>query len=249
MSIFSTPLVADSVARVLAALSNHAPKPRRRFADLAADITPIEVPTRHGPVSCVIYRAPGGPDEQPGERSPVYVNLHGGGFVVRYPQQDDPWCRYLAAHAGVVVVNVDYDTAPRHRFPIPVEQAYDVVTWAADPGRDWDGSRLCVGGQSAGGNLAAAVARLALDGGAPQIALQVLHYPVLDLVTPSADKPAVQGRRAVPVWMGQVFDQAYLPDPDQRAYPRLPRVGRQRREHHRHRPHPGDHRRTGQPAR
>src|ERR1700744_713065 len=116
--------------------------------------------------------------------APVYVNFHGGGFVVRHPEQDDPFCRYLAAHAGVAVVNVDYDVAPRHRFPDPVEEAYDAVCWAAGPGHGWDGARLCVGGQSAGGTLAAGAARLALEEDGPAIALQVLHYPLLDIATP-----------------------------------------------------------------
>ena len=64
----------------------------------------------------------------------MYVNVHGGGFVVGHREQDDPWCRYLAAHANVVVINTDYALAPRERFPVPVEQIYDVLQWAADAG-------------------------------------------------------------------------------------------------------------------
>src|SRR6202000_3541036 len=94
-----------------------------------------------------------------------YVNVHGGGFVVGHPEQDDPWCRYLAAHAKVAVVNTDYVLAPHRRFPVPVEQIHDVLQWASSPDREWDGTRLCVGGQSGGGNLAAGAARLALENG------------------------------------------------------------------------------------
>lgn len=61
----------------------------------------------------------------------MYVNAHGGGFGIRYPEQDDPFCRYLAAQAGVVVINVDYAVAPQARFPVAVEQLYDVLTWAS----------------------------------------------------------------------------------------------------------------------
>lgn len=143
--------------------------------------------------------------------------MHGGGFVIGHPEQDDPWCRYLAANAGVAVVNPDYALAPRRRFPTSAEQIYDVVCWAASTDRAWDGARLCVGGQSAGGNLSAAAARLALENGGPAIALQVLHYPPLDLVTPTRDKPSTAGPRAVmKPWMGEVFDTAYIPDPVQR---------------------------------
>jgi acetyl esterase/lipase len=99
-----------------------------------------------------------------------------------------------------------------------VEQAYDVVLWASAPEHDWDGSRLCSGGQSAGGCLAAAAARLALENGRPKIALQVLHYAVLDLVTPLRDKPAPTGRSALPAWLGEVFDTAYIPHPAGRRH-------------------------------
>jgi acetyl esterase len=89
----------------------------------------------------------------------VYVNIHGRGFVVGHREQDDPWCRYLADRAKVVVVNTDYVLAPRHRFPAAPAQAYDIVCWAAGADREWNGARLSVGGQSAGGNLAAVAAR------------------------------------------------------------------------------------------
>lgn len=211
MSVLSVPLVGDSVAWAMSALSTVVPKPRGRFPDLVVATSTVTVPTRHGPVRCTVYHPPGATG-----RPPVYVNVHGGGFVIRYPEQDDPWCRYLATHAEITVVSVDYDTAPRHRFPIPVEQVFDVVTWAAAPERDWDGSRLCVGGQSAGGSLSAAAARLALERGGPRIALQMLHYPVLDLVTQPQNKPPQIGKPAVPRWMYEVFDVAYIRDPAQR---------------------------------
>jgi acetyl esterase len=210
----SAPLVADSVARVLAALGNRAPLPRREFADLAVDTSVVAGPTWPGAVTGRYY----GPRAAAAGRPPAYVNIHGGGFVIRHPEQDDPWCRYLATHAGVAVVNVDYDTAPRRRFPVPVEEAYDVVAWASAAERDWDGGRLCMGGQSAGGSLTAAVARLALEHGGPAIALQVLHYAVLDLVTAPRDKPAPAGKAAVPVWLSEVFDGAYIRDPAVRRH-------------------------------
>jgi acetyl esterase/lipase len=147
---------------------------------------------------------------------PVYVNMHGGGYVMRGAEQDDPLCRYLAANAGVAVLNVDYDVAPDHRFPVAVEQVFDIVRWAAGQSQDWDGKRLAVGGQSAGGALAAAAARLSFEQGAPAVALQVLHYPPLDLVTSAKDKHAAAGTSIIAPWMGEVFDTAYVPDPAMR---------------------------------
>jgi acetyl esterase len=214
MSVLSVPVVGDAVARMLAALADHAPTPRREFSELAVGTSIVAVPTRHGQVRCTVYRPPG----RPAGTTPAYVNIHGGGFVIRYPEQDDPWCRYLATHAGVTVISVDYGTAPRHRFPVAVEQVYDVVVWASAAERDWDTGRLCVGGQSAGGNLTAAAARLALENGGPKIALQVLHYAVLDLVTPLKDRPAAAGKPALPEWLAEVFHVAYVPDPPQQRH-------------------------------
>lgn len=210
--MLSAPVVADALARAFAAAVNPAPKAAVRFGEFRSETSDVTIPTRHGPVGATVYH-PSADAANP----PVYVNVHGGGFVVGHPEQDDPWCRYLATNAGVVVVNPDYVLAPRHRFPAPVHQIYDVVCWAASAQRDWDGARLCVGGQSAGGNLSAAAARLAHENGGPHIALQVLHYAPLDLVTPTRDKPSSLGHRAVlKPWMGEVFDTAYIPDPAQR---------------------------------
>jgi len=201
-------------ARLFAAVVNPTPKPGVRFPEIAGRTTEITIETRHGPVAATIYHPP-----SQAVRPAVYVNVHGGGFVVGHREQDDPWCRYLAAHANVVVVNSDYVLAPHKRFPVPVEQVYDVLRWASAPERDWDGQRLCVGGQSAGGNLSAAVSRMALENGGPAIALQMLHYPPLDLVTAAAEKSSPLGSKAVlQPWMGAVFDTAYIPDRGQRQH-------------------------------
>ncbi|HET6736463.1 alpha/beta hydrolase [Mycobacterium sp.] len=212
MSILSRPLVADAVSRLFGAVVNPAPKPGVRFPEIAGRTTETTIATRHGTVAATIYHPKATP-------AGVYVNAHGGGFVVGHREQDDPWCRYLAAHANVVVINTDYVLAPHKRFPTPVEQIYDVLGWAAAPERDWDGGRLCVGGQSAGGNLSAAVSRMALENGGPPIALQVLHYAPLDLATPTVDKSSPIGSRALlKPWMGEVFDTAYVPDREQRRH-------------------------------
>jgi acetyl esterase len=215
VSILSRQPVADVVARLFAALLNPAPKPGVRFPEITGTTTEISIETRHGPVAATIYHP------QPSAVRPgAYVNVHGGGFVVGHREQDDPWCRYLAANANVVVINTDYVVAPHKRFPVPVEQVYDILSWASAPERDWDGHRLCVGGQSAGGNLSAAASRMALANGGPAIALQVLHYPPLDLVTATSEKHSPLGSKAVlQPWMGAVFDTAYIPDRTQRIDP------------------------------
>ncbi len=172
----------------------------------------ISIPTRHGDVRAFVYRN----QSDPNRRLPVYLNFHGGGFVIRNPEQDHALCRYLAATAGVVVINVDYDVAPEHPFPQPVEEAYDVALWASEPERPWDGSRLCVGGQSAGGALAAGIARLALENGTPKLALQMLHYPALDLVTPPAQKHSPLAAPVLPIPLMDMFSAQYTPSPESR---------------------------------
>src|SRR5215212_12251691 len=126
VSILSTRLVADPVARLFAAIVNPAPKPAVRFPEIAGRTTTVSIPTRHGDTTATVYH----PAARDSRRPAVYVNIHGGGFVVGHREQDDPWCRYLAAHADVVVVNTDYVLAPHRRFPAPVEQIYDVLQWA-----------------------------------------------------------------------------------------------------------------------
>jgi acetyl esterase len=218
MSVLGTPRVAAVVARVmqgLVDLSGGAVARRKAavFPEFPGDTTEITIPSAVAPAPAVVYRP-----ANAGPRPPVHVNFHGGGFVMRGAWLDDPLCRYLAAVAGVVVVNVDYVVAPQHPFPAPVRQAFDVVRWVVDHDETWNGRRLTVGGQSAGGALAAAVARQALEQGGPRIALQVLHYPPLDLATPAADKKAAVAKPMLRPWMGEVFDSAYVPDVADRVH-------------------------------
>jgi acetyl esterase len=184
-----------------------------RWRELPRRTRELTIPTSIAPARATVYLSPAdGP-------SPVHVNFHGGGYVLPMTELDDPLCRYLAAQAGVTVVNVDYVVAPQHPFPAPPYQAFEVVRWVAEHGAEqgWDGDRLTIGGQSAGGGLAAAAARLAHERGGPRIGLQVLHYPPLDLATSAKDKRAAADRPVLRPWMAEVFDGSYVPDPRQRA--------------------------------
>src|SRR5262249_13958802 len=131
MSLLSTQLMADSLARLFAAVVNAAPKPAARFPEIVGRTTTVSIPTRHGQTAATVYHPAASP-----QRPAVYLNVHGGGFVIGHREQDDPWCRYLAANANVVVVNTDYVLAPRRRFPAPAEQIYDVLQWASSPDRE-----------------------------------------------------------------------------------------------------------------
>ncbi|QVQ50882.1 alpha/beta hydrolase fold domain-containing protein [Spiractinospora alimapuensis] len=219
MSVLGIPRVAAAAATgaqglVSLAEVRLAREKRAAFPDLPSDIHGITVPTSVAPARAVVYR-PAASVRNP----PVHVNFHGGGFILPGIWLDDPLCRLLAAEAGVVVVNVDYVLAPRHPFPSPPRQAFEVVRWVAEHGAEhgWDGTRLTIGGQSAGGGIAAAVARQALERGGPEITLQALLYPVLDLTLPMSEKPSAIDRPMLRPWMGEVFDNSYVPDPAVRA--------------------------------
>ncbi len=110
---------------------------------------------------------------------PLLLYLHGGGFVVGGLQTHDSLCRQLALHSGGAVLALDYRLAPEHRFPAAVDDAFAALRWLADGGAaalGVDASRLAVGGDSAGGTLAAACAIHARDIGLP-LALQLLITP------------------------------------------------------------------------
>ncbi|MCB0924138.1 MAG: alpha/beta hydrolase [Mycobacterium sp.] len=124
------------------------------------------------------------------EPAPALLWIHGGGYVIGSAAQDDALCRRYTQRLGAVVAAVDYRRAPEHPFPIPLEDCYRTLTWLAGlPGVDAD--RVAIGGASAGGGLAAALAFLARDRAEVTPALQVLSYPMLDdrTVDPALDEP------------------------------------------------------------
>jgi len=109
-----------------------------------------------------------------GSDLPVLVYAHGGGFVFCDLDTHDGLCRALANLVPAVVVSVDYRLAPEHRWPTAAEDVYTVARWAAR-----DGGRVLISGDSAGGNLAAVTALMARDRGGPDLAGQVLLYPMI----------------------------------------------------------------------
>ena len=113
---------------------------------------------------------------------PVLVWFHGGGWVWASVDTHDRLCREYAAAAGVAVVSVDYALSPEAKFPQAIEECAAVVRHVANHGSDWglDGSRILLGGDSAGGNLCLATALLLRDQGGPALRGLVAYYPVCD---------------------------------------------------------------------
>ncbi|MDT5011494.1 MAG: acetyl esterase [Mycobacterium sp.] len=114
-------------------------------------------------------------------RLPALIYAHGGGFVFCDLDSHDELCRHIANHASALVISVAYRLAPEHPWPAGAEDMFAVTTWTADNANALgaDPSRLCVGGDSAGGNLAAATALMARDRSGPALAVQLLIYPTL----------------------------------------------------------------------
>lgn len=134
-----------------------------------------QVPVDNGRIDVRVYR----PDAS--EPLPLLVYAHGGGFVFCDLDSHDGLCRNLANLIPAVVVSVAYRLAPEHRWPTAAEDLYATTRWAVDHAAEFgaDPSRVVVGGDSAGGNLAAVTTLMARDRGGPDLAAQLLLYPVI----------------------------------------------------------------------
>lgn len=144
-----------------------------------ASVVDRDVPGPLGPIPVRIYRPMGAADDA---MLALVVFFHGGGWVVCDLDSHDGLCRTIANDSGCCVVSVDYRRAPEDRFPAAVEDSYAAFAWLAEHAAELHGDpeRVAVAGDSAGGNLAAAVALMARDRKGPAIRLQVLMYPVID---------------------------------------------------------------------
>jgi acetyl esterase len=138
----------------------------------------------HGAIPLRFYRPVGAPAASAGDGAlPVLVYFHGGGWTIGDLDTHDVLCRQLCNDAGVAVIAVDYRMGPEHRFPAAVDDCLAATRWVRRQARELgiDPTRLAVGGDSAGGNLAAVVAILARDAGDLPIAYQLLIYPATDM--------------------------------------------------------------------
>lgn len=141
-----------------------------------AEIRDLTIPGPAGPLAARLYR-PAGADPRPG-----LVYFFGGGWSLGTLDTSDAVCRMIANRAGCATVAVSYRLAPEHKFPAAVDDCYAGTAWVAANARELgiDAGRLAVGGDSSGGNLAAAVALLARDRRGPSLAHQLLVYPNTD---------------------------------------------------------------------
>src|SRR5438552_11764110 len=152
------------------------------MVDLAGEaepVTRIDNPTVPGPAGEIPVRIYAPVGTAP---FPVLVYFHGGGWVIGNLDTHDGICRSLANRVGCLVVSVDYRLAPEHPFPAAPEDCYAATRWLAEHAGSLGGDkgRIAVGGDSAGGNLAAVRAPTARARGGPKLAFQLLVYPATD---------------------------------------------------------------------
>ena len=141
-----------------------------------AEVRDVTLDTSAGPVAARLYHP------QPGTMLPLLVFLHGGGWVFGTIETHDPLCRAIAAAAEIAVLSIDYPRSPEHRYPTALDTVRAAIVAAAAQADTLgiDASRIAVGGDSAGGNLSAALCIATRDTGGPAIAHQLLLYPVID---------------------------------------------------------------------
>ncbi|HEY8587930.1 MAG TPA: alpha/beta hydrolase [Naasia sp.] len=182
----------------------------------------VRVPTRHGDVRCLITRPPAdAPLAARQSGPPVTLNVHGGGFMVGNPLQDEHLVRGIAGEVGSVVVNIDYSISPRARFPRALEETYDVPRWVEStaPTMGWDGGRIAFSGGSAGGNLALGAMTLAAREGGPAVRAAALYVPAVDNSIPPETHTSPIDEPFVSAGLREMVDVSYFSADDDRRDP------------------------------
>lgn len=176
-----------------------------------ASVRDIRIAGPGGDLALRVYRSAG---TSPSEILPCMLYLHGGGWVIGNLESHDRLCRKLANRARICVVAVDYRLAPEHPFPAAIEDAAAALGWIAGHSAELSVSlaALGVGGDSAGGNLAAVLALMARDGRVPAVAYQALIYPVLDLTASSTSYRTVKTDLPLTAATMHYFIDHYTPD-------------------------------------
>ncbi|MCA4751600.1 MULTISPECIES: alpha/beta hydrolase [Mycolicibacterium] len=150
-----------------------------------ADVSEISIPGPAGPIPARRY-VPDGTGSP--ATSALLLYFHGGGFVLGDLDTHDSLCRLICRDGGIQVISVDYRLAPEHKAPAAVDDAYAAYRWALDHAAGLGATRIVVGGDSAGANLAAVVTQQARDSELPLPALQLLLYPVTDMSSETRSK-------------------------------------------------------------
>lgn len=155
-----------------------------------AEVRDLSAPGPASDIPVRVYRAKG---STPAEKLPALIYYHGGGWLLGDLNSHDGVCRQFANAARCCVVSVDYRMAPEHKFPAAVDDCEAATKWAMAQADTLgiDPTRVAVGGDSAGGNLAAVMALLARDGAIPLLTFQLLIYPATDMMMTSVSSQTI----------------------------------------------------------
>lgn len=169
----------------------------------------IFIPTRDGKIRCLIYKP-----KNKKEMSPVFFDVHGGGFVTGLPEDDDRFCDKVRNELDIVVISIDYRLAPEFKFPTDKNDVYDVVKYVHLHKDEFeiDPNNMSIGGHSAGANISIAVCMMAKEKNEFSFRCQILDYPPLDLATPATEKFYTEG--AIPPEIASLFDKCYRNEED-----------------------------------
>ena len=153
---------------------------------------------------------------------PGFLEIHGGGFILGNIEMMDGWCQMVAAKVDTIVVSVGYRLAPEDPFPAGVEDCYAALCWVHQNAEALgiDPSRIAIGGQSAGGGIAAGLALMARDKGGPGICYQLLEIPELD---DRLDTPSMLAFKDTPFWNrpNAVYSWQHYLGPDHSGEPSI----------------------------
>ena len=167
----------------------------------------LEIDTRVGKTLVHLYRT-----GSEAELQPLFLNVHGGGFIKGRRDQDIVFCRNFGSRSGCVIADIDYVPSPAMRYPGQVYACYDVLQYFAKHAEELgiDRAKIAMGGHSAGGNLTAAAILMAIDEGTFVPALQILDYAALDLATPGGEKRNGNSNPRIPAWKSDFYNKMYV---------------------------------------
>lgn len=167
------------------------------------------IPTREGKTRCLLYKS-----KSRLEKSPLFFDVHGGGFVIGCPEMDDKFCKRIRDELDITVISIDYRLAPEYKYPKDKNDVYDVVSYVSSHCDEFgiDPHNMAIGGHSAGGNISTVICMMAKAKKKFSFKCQILDYPPLDVATPASEKFYIEG--AIPPERAEVFDKCYRREED-----------------------------------
>lgn len=179
----------------------------RAFADMET-VEKREIETRHGLTPIYIHRA-----KQLRNPAPLFINIHGGGFVRPLIETNVRFCSKVAVQTQGIIVDIDYRLAPEYQFPVALEECYDVVRWvfANAEALGTLPELITLGGHSAGANMTASLALMSNRTGDFRVGLQIMDFGAFDMKTDPGDKPEWE-KNIIPLDRMRAFNTCYTND-------------------------------------